>query len=103
MAIVTVFRSRLRPEALEAYRLVAQRMAELVETMEGFEGSSYYSNGADRVTIVRFRDEACQAAWATHPEHVAAKERGRHEFYESYELTVATETLHYAFDFGAEH
>ena len=97
MSVLTIFRSRLRPGIHEEYAVVAARMEQLVATMDGFEGHWFYANGAERVTIVRFRDEASLAAWANHPEHRAAQELGRSTFYDFYDLSVGSETLHHAF------
>ena len=97
MSVLTIFRSRLRPGVHEEYGVVARRMEELVATMDGFEGHWFYANGAERVTIVRFRDEASQAAWARHPEHRAAQELGRRSFYDFYDVSVGIETLHHEF------
>lgn len=92
MSITTVFRSRLRPGAHEACGPVAQAMVALVAAMDGFEGQWFYTNGDERVTIVRFRD------WASHPEHREAQRRGIEEFYDFYELSVGEDAVHHVFD-----
>lgn len=98
MSITTVFRSRLRPGAHEAYGPAAQAMVALVATMDGFEGQWFYTNGDERVTIVRFRDWASHRAWAEHPEHREAQRRGIEEFYDFYELSVGEDAVHHVFD-----
>jgi len=92
MRIVTVFRSRLRPGAEEAYAVVAEEMRQLVATMDGFVDQSFYTSAdGERVTVVRFRDVESHRAWANHPDHVKAQVRGRRDFYAWYELCVAEE------------
>lgn len=88
--ILTVFRSRLRPGVEAEYRPLAVEMSELAHTMEGFVDEAFFAapNG-DRVTIVRFVDRASHDAWAHHPAHREAQRRGRDEFYESYEISIA--------------
>ncbi len=88
--ILTVFRSRLRPGVEAEYRPLAVAMSELAHTMEGFVDEAFFAapNG-DRVTIVRFADRASHDAWARHPAHREAQRRGRDEFYESYEISIA--------------
>ena len=101
MRVVTVFRSRLREGAEGAYAEVAAQMSRLVRTMDGFIDEQFYlSPEGERVTIVRFRDTASQRAWAQHPEHLGVQQRGRHEFYAWYDISVSDET--YARVFGAE-
>jgi heme-degrading monooxygenase HmoA len=98
---VTVFRSRLRAGAEVAYAEVAAQMSRLVRTIDGFIDEQFYlSPEGERVTIVRFRDSASQRAWAQHPEHLAAQQRGRHEFYAWYDISVSGET--YARVFSVE-
>ena len=93
MTIVTVFRSRLREDALTAYELVAEEMADLVRSIDGFiDQTSYSSNDGERVTIVRFENAASQRIWARHPRHLEAQRRGRKEFYSWYDISVSDET-----------
>ena len=100
MTIVTVFRSRLRPESHEAYDPVAIEMSRIVSTMDGFvDQKSYLADDGERVTVVRFRDWESHRRWAAHPEHRAAQRRGREEFYSWYDICVAEEN--YAHVFGA--
>ena len=45
-----------------------------------------------------FDTEAHLKAWAEHPDHRAAQERGRHEFFDEYRIDVCEPTRAYAFD-----
>ncbi len=93
MTVVTVFRSRLREGVESTYAQVASEMSRLVREMEGFVDEGFFtSSNGERVTIVRFRDAASQRAWASHPDHLAAQQRGRDEFYEWYDISVADVT-----------
>ena len=95
MAIITVFRSRLRPGVEDEYQRLAEAMSELAHTMDGFiEEKLFVAADGERVAIVRFADWSSHRAWATHPEHRGAQRRGRDEFYESYDITIAEETDH---------
>ena len=87
--ILTVFRSRLRDENREAYDELAPKMSELARTMPGYlSHKSFTAEDGERVTLVEFADEAGQRVWATQPEHVAAKRRGRESFYAEYSIQV---------------
>ena len=99
MTIVTVFRSRLKPSVEEAYQEVAQEMSRLVHLMDGFVDEAFYrSADGERVTIVRFTDRSSHRAWARHPDHLHAQERGRTEFYSWYDISVSEESYHRVFE-----
>jgi heme-degrading monooxygenase HmoA len=87
--IVTIFRSRLKPEARTAYDPMAAHMSELARAMPGYVSHKVFTaDDGERVTIVEFESEEAQRGWATHPDHVAAKRLGRAEFYSEYKLQV---------------
>ncbi len=81
--IVTVFRSRLRPENADEYKEWAARMSALAKTMPGYISHKVFiAEDGERVSIVEFADEQGQRGWARHEEHVGAKKKGRADFYE---------------------
>jgi heme-degrading monooxygenase HmoA len=87
--IVTVFRSRLRPENVEDYYAWAARMATIAKTMPGYVShKSFTAEDGERVTIVEFRDSESQRRWATQMDHVDAKTKGRADFYTEYKLQI---------------
>jgi heme-degrading monooxygenase HmoA len=87
--IVTVFRSRLRDDARGEYMALAPRMSELASGMPGYlSHKTFVAEDGERVTIVEFKDQDSQRAWATQAEHVAAKKRGREAFYAEYSIQV---------------
>jgi heme-degrading monooxygenase HmoA len=50
------------------------------------------------VTLVRFSDRHCQRRWTQHPDHLAAQDRGRQEFYSWYDIPVGEETYGRAYE-----
>ena len=87
--IVTIFRSRLRPEHAAEYAPVAARMDALARTMPGFLSVKIFTAAdGERVTIVEFEDEVTQRAWREHPEHREAQRLGRERFYETFRIQV---------------
>jgi heme-degrading monooxygenase HmoA len=89
--VVTVFRSRLRPEAVEEYEPLADRMAELADGMPGFvERKTFVAEDGERVTLVTFATREQQHAWRDHPEHRAAQRAGVDRLYSEYRLQVCT-------------
>jgi heme-degrading monooxygenase HmoA len=87
--IVTIFRSRLRPEHAEEYGPVAARMEELAHAMPGFLAIKTFTAGdGERVSIVEFADEESQRAWREHPEHREAQRLGRERFYATFRIQV---------------
>jgi len=91
--IVTVFRNRLRPDAVADYVALSPRILDLARGMPGFvDAKTFAAADGERVTVVTFADRAAHEAWRDHPEHRAAQRRGIAEFYESYSIQVATVT-----------
>jgi heme-degrading monooxygenase HmoA len=87
--IVTVFRSRLRPDVREEYVALAARMNEIARTMPGYiSHKGFFADDGERVTVVEFESEDAMRAWRMHPEHRAAQKLGRERFYESYSVQV---------------
>ncbi|HVC69432.1 MAG TPA: antibiotic biosynthesis monooxygenase [Acidimicrobiales bacterium] len=90
-AVVTVFRSRLRPEAVAEYEETADRMDELVRAMPGFvDYKTFTADDGERVTVVTFGSLEQHRAWRDHPEHREAQRLGRERFYQSYAIQVGT-------------
>ena len=87
--VVTVFRSRVRPEAMDEYASMAARMSELAKSMPGYIGhKGFVAEDGERVTIVEFASEEAQRAWAVQLEHVQAKKKGRSTFYSEYRIQI---------------
>lgn len=89
---VIIFRNRLKPDAVADYTDWADRMSALARTVPGYVShKGFTAADGERVTIVEFATEEGLRAWATHPEHVEAKRKGRESFYAEYSLQVCTE------------
>lgn len=89
--VLTVFRNRLRADAGDQYGKTLERMLEIVRSMPGYiQHKVYTAADGERCTIVEFDTEEHQRAWATHAEHVQAKQQGRESFYSEYHLQVCT-------------
>ena len=89
--VLTVFRSRLRPDAQQEYGRWAQRMSELAGQMPGYVShKGFVAEDGERVTIVEFESEQAHQAWRLHPEHVQAQKKGRAEFYSEYRIQVCS-------------
>ena len=87
--IVTIFRSRLKPEAQEEYKQWAGRMSALAREMPGYVShKGFVADDGERVTIVEFESEEAHRAWSSHPEHLEAKHKGRRDFYLEYRIQV---------------
>jgi heme-degrading monooxygenase HmoA len=87
--IVTIFRSRLRPENSAEYYDTVARMVEIAVKMPGYISHKVFSHeDGERVNIIEFADPDSQRAWATEARHLEAKKRGRAAFYAEYKLQV---------------
>ncbi|MDD3313535.1 antibiotic biosynthesis monooxygenase [Pseudodesulfovibrio sp.] len=69
------------------YGEVADRLVDLARTMDGFLGAESARDGVG-ITVSYWRDEAAIAAWRARPEHRAAMERGRREWYAAFATRV---------------
>jgi heme-degrading monooxygenase HmoA len=96
--IVTVFRSRLRPEASGEYAATSARMDALARAMPGHvDSKTFTAADGERVTVVTFADRASHDAWRLHPDHVEAQREGIEKFYETYAIQVAEVTRSHTF------
>jgi heme-degrading monooxygenase HmoA len=87
--IVTVFRSRLRPDSGAEYHETAERMLELARAMPGFvDFKSFASDDGERVSVITFASLEAQQAWRDHPEHRVAQQAGRERLYAWYDISV---------------
>ena len=94
--VVTVFRSRLRPDAeARGYGETSVRLESLARAMPGFvDFKTFTAPDGERVSIITFDTLEHQAAWRDDPEHRAAQARGREEFYEEYSISVCLLVRH---------
>ena len=87
--IVTVFRNRLRPEAMDEYDEVAPRIEELARSMPGFlEVKTFVAEDGERCSIARFDSMEHQRDWRMNAEHQVAQRAGRDRFYSDYTIQV---------------
>ncbi|MCX5045063.1 antibiotic biosynthesis monooxygenase [Aldersonia sp. NBC_00410] len=97
--VVTVFRSRLRPDAhANGYGELAEHMKQRAAAMPGFMSYKVFTaDDGERVSIVVFDSHDHHAGWRDDPEHRAAQQRGRAEFYTEYAISVCVEERHRRF------
>jgi heme-degrading monooxygenase HmoA len=87
---ITVFRSRLRDDVAEEYFVLADELLERARSIEGFvEQKVFVADDGERLTLVVFDNETAHDQWRNDPVHRAAQQRGREEFYDAYDVTVA--------------
>jgi heme-degrading monooxygenase HmoA len=87
--MITVFRSRPRPEALAELLELGRRMYELATAMPGFISyTDYASEDGESVSIVEFDTPEHLAAWRDHPEHRRAQARAREGVLAKYRVQV---------------
>lgn len=89
---VILFKSRLSDQAGEDYYATEELMRERVRAIAGpdlIEVKHYTGEDGERLAIVFWQDPETLEKWRVDPEHLAAKQMGREQWYSSYELTVA--------------
>lgn len=98
--LITIFRSRLRPEHTEEYAILSARMNELTADWPGLIGyKTFTAPDGERVTIVEFENEEAQSAWRHQTEHRSAQHLGRAKFYSEYRITVCSPIREHRFEF----
>ena len=82
--------SSQRSQGEGGYGAMAERMVELAVFQPGYLGieSSRDADGFG-ITVSYWRSEADIAAWKRNAEHAVARERGRSQWYQHFELRVA--------------
>jgi len=90
--VVVVFRSRLRADVNhEELARLGQRMFEIASSMPGYVSYRDFSGSdGESVSIAEFESLETLTAWRNHPEHRAAQERGRQDFFQEYVVQVCT-------------
>lgn len=88
MAIITVFRSRLR-SLHDGYDETADAMESAARAMPGFvDFKTFSADDGERVSIVVFDSLDAHNAWRHDPRHRAAQQRGLQEWYAEYHIQV---------------
>jgi heme-degrading monooxygenase HmoA len=96
--VITLFRSRLRPEHQKEYGEWAERIHALAVKMPGFISiKTFQAEDGERISIVEFESEETMHAWREHPEHRRAQEMGRKVFYSEYRIQVCQPIRDYSF------
>jgi heme-degrading monooxygenase HmoA len=96
--VVVVFKITHRPGMPVAeYEATGNRMVELVTSMPGFLGMDYAATEGGELLVARFESHEALAAWKNEPEHVAAQQRGREEFFAHYRIEVCEPVRSYEF------
>jgi heme-degrading monooxygenase HmoA len=96
--VVTVFRSRLRPESVSEYEEMAARMRSLAERIPGFIAiKTFTAPDGERVSIVGFETLEAHQAWREHPEHREVQRLGRERFYCEFSIQVMENPRSYSF------
>jgi heme-degrading monooxygenase HmoA len=82
----------------DGYDEASARMERLVRQTPGYLGHEA-TRGESRlgITVAYFRDEDAIRAWRDNVEHVAARARGRGQWYDAFELRVAKVERAYGF------
>ncbi|MCL2830256.1 MAG: antibiotic biosynthesis monooxygenase [Betaproteobacteria bacterium] len=84
-----IFSSRLSSES-EAYREMADKMAQLAALQPGFLGcESVRGENGFGITVSYWSDEKAIAGWKANAEHRIAQEIGKRSWYEHYEIRIA--------------
>src|SRR5262249_42779109 len=96
--VITIFRSRLRPENQNEYAEWATRIYDLATKMPGFISfKAFTAADGERVSLVEFESEETMRAWREQSDHRQAQELGRKLFYSEYRIQVCRPIRDYSF------
>ena len=96
--VITLVRSRLRPEHEQEYSDWAARMHDLAVKMPGFISIKTFSaEDGERVSIVEFESEETMRRWREDSDHRQAQELGRKLFCSEYRIQVCQPIRDYSF------
>lgn len=87
--IVVILRTRLRPEAAEAYSVMARKLMPLAMSVPGYiSHKSFVAEDGEKVTIAEYESEEAMRVWGRHPDHIEGKRAGAREFFSEYSAQV---------------
>lgn len=97
--VLTVFRSRTRPDAdLAVLEKLGARMYELATRMPGFISyKDFTAADGESVSLVEFESAETLLAWREHPEHKEAQRLGREQFLLEYQIQIVHPSRTYRF------
>ncbi len=96
-----IFSSQRNDQDDAGYGAMAERMVELAARQPGFLGvESTRSADGFGITVAYWDSEDAIRAWRLHAEHTAAREQGRRDWYDHFELRVARVERAYGWDRG---
>lgn len=73
-------------------------MYELAAAIPGYISyKDFTAEDGENVSIIEFASPEALATWYEHPEHKAAQQRGREEFFTEYHIQVCTPVRDYRF------
>ncbi|HZU55534.1 MAG TPA: antibiotic biosynthesis monooxygenase [Actinocrinis sp.] len=90
--ILVVFRSRFSDQVDAEYDETEERLAKRVREMAGddlVQLKKYTAEDGERLALVWWRNPETLEQWRNDPEHQDAKELGRTQWYEFFELSIA--------------
>ncbi|SFP83071.1 antibiotic biosynthesis monooxygenase family protein [Sphingomonas rubra] len=94
--VAVIFVSRRAAADAAGYNAAATAMEALAAEQPGYRGIDGVRGGDGGITISWWADEAAAVAWRAHPAHAAIRERGRADWYDAYEVAVASVSRSYA-------
>ena len=100
---IVVFKIQPRADIdQQAYQEAFETMLSLVAEVPGFIGiQGFAGEDGSELALASFESPEAIAAWRDRPEHVQTRERGRREFFERYEIIIASVWRKYDWHVGA--
>lgn len=94
---IVLFRITTRDDVdTQEYERAFEHMLALVAEEPGFvDIVGYVGEDGTELAVARFETPESIVRWHDHPEHLRTQQRGRDEFFDAYDITIATVHRHY--------
>ncbi len=87
--VMTIFRSRRRPDGEDSYRRTAHDMESKARATPGFvDFKTFTADDGEHLSVITFATLAAHRAWRDDPRHRLAQKLGRDQFYLEYSIQV---------------
>ena len=96
MTIFAAFRSRVKTGHDDEFQRRYRELSLLVADIPGYLGhKNFIGDDGENCLIVEFATDDAFEAWDTHPDHKAAKMRGKEAIFETYDVKVGKAFEHH--------
>lgn len=87
--IIGVFKSRVNPNFTDEFNRLYDEMSGHIAKIKGYNGHKMYkAEDGEACVVVEFENDEAFEQWDKHVEHKKAKQRGKQEVFDAYDVMV---------------